>query len=215
MRVRTFTKFSTIALLLAACSGDPTGVNSGDELSDAEIQALLNELAASLNEVNVGVPALNNRRMDTPMPVLLSSTPIGVDAGFNQSVPCESGSLSLAGNVKGQIDDETFLGSLNMNFTWDFNACAVTLEDVTVTVDGAPEIRFDGDYTFGENEFSLAGTEKGGFSFTISDGREGSCAIDVAFSSTVNTDAGTLEASTSGEICGRSAEGFVAIGPAT
>ena len=41
-----------LALSLAACGGDPVGVNSGDELSDAEIQAIFNAFGGAFGSVD-------------------------------------------------------------------------------------------------------------------------------------------------------------------
>jgi hypothetical protein len=59
----------------------------------------------------------------------------------------------------------------------------------------------------------------GGFSFTSSDGRSGSCAVDVTFSDSMDL-GGLVEidapsnATTTGTICGLNASGFPSIGTA-
>ncbi len=211
-RFRLLTIF-TVGALFAACGGDPTGTNSGDELADDEIQALFNELAASFAVIDAGAPALS---LWAGAPYAApQAAPVPLNASFSQSVGCESGTISIDGSVDGQIDDETFEGSMSMDFTWDFHSCAITTSGgTTITVDGAPQIDFAGDFTFGQTEFSASGTETGGFSFTASDGRAGSCAIDLSFESSVNTGTNTVSNSVSGTVCGRSADSF-AFSPTT
>ncbi len=168
-------RLSTGLLLLAACSGDPTGVNSGDPLSSVEIQALFDELAGSFSQIN-GVPALRVQG-DAPAWAALQSSgvPVSVNVAINQSVPCDQGSIAINGTVNGSIDSETFLGSITMDFNWNFNECMVSADANTFTVNGEPSIALKADFVFGTDEFSATGTEKGGFSFTSSDGRTGSC----------------------------------------
>ncbi|MHC4986769.1 MAG: hypothetical protein ACYTFO_11535, partial [Planctomycetota bacterium] len=71
---------------------------------------------------------------------------------------------------------------------------------------------FDADFTLDENTVSATGTEKGGFRFTVSDGRSGTCGIDLSFDISVNTSGSSLSSSTTGTVCGRSADAFVAFG---
>lgn len=210
---KSVARMSAGLLLMAACSGDPTGTNAGDPLTPAEIQALFNELGASFSQINA-VPALALQG-DAPAWAALQSAgdPISVNVDLNQTVPCEQGTIGINGSVNGSIDSETFQGTVSMDFEWTFNDCLVGAEEVTLTVNGDPSIALKADFVFGENEFTTSGTEKGGFSFTVSDGRSGSCAIDLAFETSVNTETNAISATVSGSVCGQSAEEFnVAVG---
>ena len=210
---KSVARLSTGLLLMAACSGDPTGTNSGDPLTAGEIQALFNELGASFSQINA-VPALALQG-DAPTWAALQSAgdPVSVNVDINQSVPCEQGTISINGSVDGSIDTETFLGTITMDFVWNFNECMVSTETTSFTVNGDPNIALEADFVFGENEFTTSGTEKGGFSFTVSDGRSGSCAIDLAFNTSVNTETNAISSTVSGTVCGQSADAFnVAVG---
>ena len=211
---KSVARLSAGLLLMAACSGDPTGTNAGDPLTSAEIQALFNELGASFSQINA-VPALALQG-DAPAWAALQSggVPVSVNVDVNQTVPCEQGTISINGSVDGSIDSETFLGSVTMDFSWGFNGCLVSTETTGVTLSGDdPSIAVHAVFTFGANEFTTTGTEVGGFSYTVSDGRSGSCAIDISFETSVNTETNAISATVSGSVCGQSAEEFnVAVG---
>ena len=97
-----------------------------------------------------------------------------------------------------------------MDVTWDPNGCVISNDTNTLTVDGAPEIRLVLDMTSSDNTLTMSGTETGGFSFTVSDGRSGSCSLDVTF--TVATDATGISATITGTICGLEAATFETLG---
>jgi hypothetical protein len=202
---KIFSKFigvtAALTLTVAACGDDITGINEGDTLSNAEVAAVVAALSASFDSVGVaaGVPAA--------APGL---APISFNESFGITVPCEDGTLDVDGSASGTIDDETFASDISMEVTWDPNGCVVTDGTNTITVDGAPRIELTLDWTSAEDVFTFTGTEVGGFSFTSSDGRSGSCALDVTFSLT--SDVGGFTGTVSGTICGLSAEGFQTIG---
>ena len=194
-----------LILFLAACGEDgPTGVNSGDQLTDAEIQALLTALGDVFDETGGGV--LTSRQ---PGLAAAPAERITVEETFNVSVPCESGSVAVDGSVDGWVDDATYEAELNMGFNWTFNACLVPAETITITVSGEdPSIALDMDFLLTEEEISLSGTLEGGFSFVTSDEREGSCLVDITSSASYNGVTQTATASSSGTVCGVSASRF-------
>ncbi len=189
-----------LAVAVSACSDNPLGVNSGDVLSAQEIQSLFDAMSAGFSNAGVspGAPALASGAAAVP-----------IDQNFTFSAACPAGgSLSISGSANGNIDEQTLLGDLRMEFRYRMTECAVTHEQVTFTVSHAPEIRFDSNWQFGEEALSVSGSERGGFSFTASDGRTGSCAIDLEFSVTANRTTQTSSATVSGEVCGISADGL-------
>ena len=137
-------------------------------------------------------------------------TPIDVSESFDVSVPCESGTLKVSGSIDGTIDNETFATDLTTTVRWEPNACVVNNETTTFTVDGAPRVDLVLDLTTTDESVTVSGTETGGFSFTSSDGRTGSCALDVSFS--IVTTGTSVNANVSGAICGLEAEGFETLG---
>lgn len=195
-----------ITFVLAACGGDPTGTNSGDPLTNTEALAIFEALGATFGSISVGGAPPQPGSTTGAAPAAAGP----IDESFEISVPCESGTIQMSGSMSGTVDEQTLATNLTMDITWVPNACAITTGTTTFTISGDPEIRFQGDWALADNLFSLSGTETGGFSFTSSDGRVGSCAIDIAFSSSVNLSTTTEESTISGTICGLPASGFQA-----
>jgi len=190
-----------LALTLAACGGDPLGVNSGDELTDTEIQAVFNALGGAV----AGIDASASRT--APLDGIQMAE-INVDQGVDVSTPCNlGGEISVNGSLGGTVDDETFASDLEMDVGVQFDACVIAAEQNTVSVDG--EIQFESHFVLNEAAFSADGSQVGGFEFTTSDGRTGSCAIDIDFSASL-TEGTSAQSTVSGTVCGRSASQFEA-----
>lgn len=201
-RLSTILAAAGLTMAVAACGGDgPTGSNSGDELTQTEIQALFNELGVAMASLGLGEPPTAGPSASA------GSVPFEVD--FNQSAACtEAGTISLRGSVNGNFDDETNTGDMSVDLFLDFNACQVSSETTMFTVDGDPEIQFMADMAFTPTTVSIDGSQQGGFRFTTADGRTGSCAIDLTFSSSVNSETSEVSQSVSGTVCGQSAAVF-------
>jgi hypothetical protein len=202
MRVRTIPSYLALSaiLLAAGCSGDnPLGVNSGDQLTAAEIQSLFGAMSAAFAGGGV-----------TPAPgVQPSAAAIPIDQSFNFSSNCPlGGSVGIAGSANGEIDEQTLAGNLTMNFAYRLNECAVSGENATFTVSHDPEIVFTGEYVFSQEEISVSGSQEGGFVFTADDGRSGSCLIDLDFSVSYNNVTQASSATVSGTVCGMSGDQF-------
>jgi len=190
-----------LALTMAACGGDPVGVNSGDELSDTEIQAIFNAFGGALD----GVDASASRVAPQDG---IQMADIDVNQSVNVSTDCNlGGEISLSGSVEGTVDDETFASNLEMGIGIQFDACIIASEENTVSVDG--DIQFDSHIVINEGAFSVDGSQVGGFDFTTNDGRIGSCAIDIDFSASFS-EGTSAQSSVTGTVCGRSASQFEA-----
>lgn len=206
---RAFKNSAAVAVLVTlgtACGGSPTGINSGDPLTAEEIGELLSVLSESFGGIGA-VPNLSHTGIAVDRPTInFQSVPVNAD--FNETVSCPGGgNLGLQGKMDGNVDDQTFEGSIDLEFKWSINSCVVSTETTTFTVDSDPDIEFDGTYVFTETTFSMSGTEKGGFSFSASDGRSGSCAIDLSFETSFDTQ-GSASGSFSGTVCGVDANEF-------
>jgi hypothetical protein len=190
-----------LALTMAACGGDPLGVNSGDELSDTEIQAIFNAFSGALD----GVDASASRVAPQDG---IQMADIDVNQSVNISTGCNlGGEISLSGSVEGTVDDETFASNLEMGIGIQFDACIIASEENTVSVDG--DVQFDSHIVIDEGAFSVDGSQVGGFDFTTNDGRIGSCAIDIDFSASLS-EGTSAQSSVTGTVCGRSASQFEA-----
>lgn len=194
----------TVAMLavLSACGGDddPLGVNSGDPLTEEEIEAVFFAISDAFAELSFA-PAQAGPARAT----------VSVSESFSGSAPCaEGGSISANGSVSGTADDETFVLDLAYQLRMTPSACAVPTETNTVTLDGSPYLQLDMDFLLTETVIDVTGSYSGGIAFTSSDGRSGSCAFDVDFSVNANLDAQSGTSSASGTVCGVSAQGLQA-----
>ena len=179
-------------------TGGDTGVDSGSELTSTEVAAILAAFGAAYESAASGAQA-------APAQVLES-----VDETFDVSVPCESGNLVVSGSITGSADLETFISDLTTTVSWDPNACVLGQEPNTVTLDGAPSVELVLHLTSTQVDLAMSGTETGGFSYASSDGRSGTCALDVTFS--VATTPTGVERTVTGTICGLEAGIFQTLG---
>ena len=195
-----------LIVVMAGCGGDSNlvGVDSGDPLTDAEVQALFNELGQAIGSIGAAAQQVVSAQ-DGPMRAPAGT--ISINRSIDESAACESGTLGVKGRVEGTVDDETFETDMTMDFTLNFNSCMVSTETGSITLDNPPGIAYILDMDMGQESYSISGSQKGGFSFTTSDDRMGSCSIDLTFD--VSYDSGTGQSNVvSGTVCGRSAEGF-------
>jgi hypothetical protein len=191
---------TALIALLAACGGDPTGTNSGDQLTNEEIQALFNVMGQAFSGIGVASPEMAGGAAAVP-----------VNESIDVSVPCASGgTIDVSGSLNGSIDETTFDSDLSMDVKWVFHGCLVTTAANTLTVDGDPEINFDAHIVFTQTDMSMDGSEVGGLKFTTSDDRAGSCALDIDFSTTINFGDNSYSNTLSGSVCGVSASSFEA-----
>jgi hypothetical protein len=191
-----------LALTVVACGEDATGVTSGDELTSAEVAVVIAALGSAFDSVGVAA-----QQVAAAGPALAA---ININENFSLSVPCESGTLDVSGSMDGTVDDQTFAMDATLEVSWNPKGCVVSDDLNTFTVDGAPQVTVTLDISSSEDIVSLSGTETGGFSFTSSDGRSGSCAIDVTFS--LVTTASSVESTITGTICGLQASSFETLG---
>ena len=190
-----------LALTLAACGGDPLGVNAGDELTDAEIQAIFNAFSGAVGGIDASA------HVAAPVDGIQMAD-IHVDQDVSVSTQCSlGGEISLDGSVDGTVNDETFASDIEMEVGVQFDACGIPSDQNTLTVDGTVE--FYSHVVLNDGSFSVDGTQIGGFSFTSDDGRSGSCAIDIDFSASY-TEGSSAQSSVTGTVCGRSANQFEA-----
>jgi len=195
-----------LIVAMAGCGGDAAlvGVDSGDPLSDTEIQALFNELGQAIGSIGAAAQVVSAQ--DGPMRA--PSGTISVNRSIDETAACEVGTLGIKGKVEGTVDDETFETDMTMNFTLSFNTCTVITDSGSLTLDNPPGMGYDLDMDMGQEAYSISGSQTGGFSFTTSDDRMGSCAIDLTFDVSYDSVAGTQSSTVTGTVCGRSADGF-------
>ena len=190
---------TALALTVVACGDDElTGVGSDDELTATEVAAVLAAFGSAFDSASGAAQAAP------------AQVPESVNENFDVSIACESGTLGVSGSITGTADVETFISDLTTTVSWDPNACVVGDGTNTFTVDGAPAVEVVLHLTSTQVALTVTGTETGGFSFTSSDGRSGTCALDVTFS--IATAPTGVERVVTGTICGLEADIFQTLG---
>lgn len=190
---------AALALGLAACGGDTTG--TGDPLTQAEAE----ELAASLAEggfVGFAQPA-------APMgaPGAEAAT---ITITLDDSYPCNeaggTGTAAIQGTMSADVNEQTGLGSFSFNYTLTPNGCTIaTTGDKVFTLDGDPNLKVDGDFDWSETSAHGTLHYKGGFAWESSDGRSGTCGVDLTSNyefTFSGTGASSASATLSGSVCG-------------
>ena len=129
-----------------------------------------------------------------------AGVPITIDYNVTVTAPCpEGGEVSVAASIAGTIDDQTESGTLSMSVTSSLSSCAFSEDGVMITINTNPDLVLAGalNWENGNPVGTQVFTYTGGFSWSTSDGREGSCTIDLLVEQA--EDGSTVE---SGTICG-------------
>ncbi len=132
-----------------------------------------------------------------------ASFDLGAGAGtFERTHTCPAGgSVTVSGTVDRSIDRATQTGTLAVNAKRVENACAFQQRNgVTVTLTGQPHTTMTVSQSFDKGVPGLrTQTQKGAFAWTRSNGRSGTCAIDL----TSTFDPAMRTATIKGTFCGR------------
>jgi hypothetical protein len=199
-----------LALGLAACGGGFTA--SGDPLTESEAA----DLAAGLVEGGfAGFGSFAGAPSRAP-----SATATNVTVTLNDTAPCEGGgTVALNGSMTANVDQSGNSGTFGFNYTVTPSGCKTTSGDKTFTISGDPNLKAKGDFSFssGTNSSTFEGslTYNGKFSWTSSDGRAGSCGVDLTanYDFTFGGITATGSASVSGTVCGVTVNRSVSVTP--
>lgn len=190
-----------LALLATACGDNP--LDPRHTLSDAEAAFLAEQMATSsldgVSQSMAGSPGLAPGVAGAPAAIDSGGT-ITWERTFTMTRPCRAGgTVTASGDTKGTIDVLTHSGSVEINHVLSMDACAVTHDSVTITVNTDPDITMDGTVSIeAGRRASGSFTKQGTFLWSTSDGRSGSCQVDLTI--TWNAD-GTH--TMTGTVCGR------------
>jgi len=193
----------TLALLLftAACGEDGIRPES-PSLSAAEADLLASEFDAMVGSVLGGAFGPFFSAAPTGG-AALAAVPVPVSQTFSRTVSCpKGGTTTIAGSITGSADRETQTIATETSATKTQAACAHATRDGTViTVTGNPNlaIKSTRKVVKGMPSGPQTTTQKGGFTYSTSTGKSGSCAVDIT--STFNPDAKTH--TVKGTMCGR------------
>jgi hypothetical protein len=186
-------------LALAACDGNAVGPAADKALSAAESETL----ATVFGDQNSGF-------LDGFSGPSFSKTPDGprlattVTTTFTRTRTCpQGGSVKLEGTHVVTTDPATHSGSAQFNATRTESACAVGRGDVVITVNGNPNTVLTANQTWTNGTPGVrTATAKGSISWSTSNGRSGTCNIDVTHTWTPSTH--TLHVV--GQICNRTVD---------
>ncbi len=191
------------ALLVSSCGGSsPTG-NSGDALTADEAYAVADEMFTLLQLVDISL--FDNPPVASGSP---AATPYGeiYDDQIDEGAAClKGGTGSIVGTISGDVDQEAGSADLSVDATADFDGCGVG-EAQTITLDGNPDVGISADVLFSPTASSIDLDAQGNVSYSTSDGRNGTCAVDMSVA--VSAGETGADQTLSGTVCGVDASTF-------
>ncbi|HEX6069426.1 MAG TPA: hypothetical protein VFZ18_06365 [Longimicrobiaceae bacterium] len=183
-------------LALAACD-DTTGPE-GNELSASEAAALalaLDNASSSSVDTQADAPAQSLSPSNGPSQAVTTRTD-----DFEFSLPCPRGGTTTLGGEHVTIIDTTegFI-TVDVTAAKGHDACAFrTDEGVDVTVNGT--LQFVAERELRAGLASASNTHTGSLAYTTSDGKEGTCSIDITTAFTLTP--GNATRTILGSVCG-------------
>lgn len=111
------------------------------------------------------------------------------------------GSATIDGLISGDVDQQTGVSDIAVSATVDFIGCVIPGDLVTYTLAGAPDVDISADIDITEGGASIAITTNGGIAYSASDGRSGTCSIDLDINASASQGTGVNEVLT-GSACG-------------
>ena len=180
--LRLLSLLAGLSLVAAACA-DLSGPSN--QLTDDEAAFLAQEFAGeALEGVNhsmegspgmAGSPSIAGAAADRP-----NSWPVTWERTFSVTRTCPAGgTVTSSGSNTGDID-ENGDGTVEISHVLAMEDCARTRDAVTITVNTDPDLTMTGTVTI-ENGQRTGGTftKTGTFLWETSDGRSGSCEVDL------------------------------------
>ena len=165
-----------VVLALAACD-DAAGPDAGD-LSAAEVAALSDAMVDADFALTGDVAAADAA---TGLPV--AAEPITATTEFTRTRTCPAGGqVVVEGSHVRVWDRDTHSGSSDLALTKTHQACARTVDAVTITLNGDPDVAVEAHHAWadGQRDGPQTLTMLGAVAWSADDGREGRCTIDVS-----------------------------------
>jgi len=198
MNVKSLRVLSCTALLaITACGDNGTEVALGD-LTETEAAALAEVVSATVFASASGVPT--GAQAAGPQ-----GAPVHYAAGVSGEFPCPlGGTVTMVGEAEFNGDDETGEGEVSLTVTQAHNDCVAESESgILFTLNGAPQISAELLLQVSEDALSLDGAYSGGVDWAT-DGREGTCPVDIEFDISFGVSSETGSATMAGTVCGLS-----------
>lgn len=204
-RALTVALLTTSMLVFSACGGDdPTGT-TGDALTAAEAQYLVSAFFGSLQLIQIplletGPAAVAGGPARTPYGEVYDDQIDATDTCLG------GGQTTVDGIITGDVDQAAGTADITATATVDFVNCVVPGETVTFTVNGDPDVGIVGDIVITDQAITIDIDASGGVAFETSDGRSGTCGMDITISA--NASQAGLEQTLTGSACGQNASQF-------
>ena len=189
-----------LVLALAACS-DSTGVPAGISQADANQLAADLDANSTLSTTDFGLGASFSVGVDGSGSASSVSAPVPINNQFTVTKQCpKGGQVVIAGTTTGTGDRTTHSLSLATIATRTDTNCAFETRNGVLTINGNPNIAFDGKLNIVNGAFSglQTATHKGSFTWARTGG-SGTCDVDL----TSSFDPATHTVTVTGTFCGR------------
>jgi hypothetical protein len=189
-----------LVLAIAACS-DSTGLSNGISQEDANQLAADMDAMSTLGTNDIGLGASFSVMIDVTGSSASVSAPIPIDNQFTVTKQCpQGGQVVIAGRTTGTGDRTTHSLSLETVATRTDTNCAFETRHGVLTINGNPNITFDGKVNIVNGALSglQTATHKGSFTWARTGG-SGTCDVDLSSS----YDPATHTATVTGTFCGR------------
>ena len=189
------------AALLAGCGRDATAP-AASELGSADAALLAEELDVLTSTVlGAQIGSLVFALPD-------NAEPVPINRSFTGTRQCPAGgSVAVAGTASGELDWAARSLTIETTATRTENACAIPARKqggATLTLNGNPNVVVTGRQKIvaGQPVGPQTLTQKGGFTWSSSDGRSGSCTLDL----TSTLDFATQTYTVKGTMCGQTVD---------
>ncbi len=182
------------ALALAACGKDATSPNS---MKSTEAQSLALMMAAGADAYAGAAPTANVVTLGTARAATQT-----VNITYQASLPCpKGGTVEPNATVTGTADPVVHSASLHLDGSEKRTDCAYQVQANTITVNGTLTITAEVNVVAGLPSGKQSFTEKGTILWASSDGRSGSCDIDLNASADFGNT--TVQRTVDAQFCGR------------
>jgi hypothetical protein len=181
-------------VVLAACSDDGLGPNSGDQMTRDEALMIAAAVSGSV-ETTSTAPTV------TASPSRVAGIPFTFSQDVETSHPCpQGGNVALQWTVSGSADPDAGSFVLDLDGTHKPSGCAYPHNGLTFTLTGDPALSFSAHIAIANHQPSAPFTASisGAFNWTASDGRSGRCVVQYSES----TDFIARQRTVDGEVCG-------------
>ena len=187
------------AVVLAACDKGTTGPDGSSQLSAEDVRTLAGETGDQDGAMmdGFGGPSFNK----TPAGPQFATT---VTTTFTRTRTCpQGGSVKLEGTHTVTADPATHSGSSTFSATRTETACAFARNGRTITINGNPNTQLTASQSWTNGVPGVrTATKKGSFTWSRSDGKSGTCTVDV----TATWDPATHTLHVSGTLCNQTVD---------